>query len=375
MIYKVPFIKSDHQVLQTNHIQNVLDDPTSFWSKNYLTKCQEWFLLNFKRPIHFLDSCTEAVHGVSLIAGLQPEDEVIAPSFTHVSTILAFANRGIKPVFVDIAKDNLCIDPEEVKKGITDKTRMIIAVNYGGWSPDYDALTKICSEHDLLLMEDNAHGLGASSSGKALGSFGDFSVFSFERQKNVSCQEGGGLIIHNDSFNALAAEVINLGTNREAFDAGESDFFEWTSAGIKSSFTEFQAAYLLPQLESLEKLTTERRNSWVYYYENLKDLNRGVVGPELPFEAHNGHVFYLILVNQEQRDALKTSLAAKGIEAHPHYYPLHLSKYGSNFGSTVGDMSNTLLAGRHLLRLPMFNGISNEEQDFVIDAIYSFFDA
>ncbi len=375
MITKVPFIRIETLNVQNKHLQDVVNDPLCFWKNTYQNKCIDWLKDYYRDPVYLLDSCTEGMNVVALMMEISAGDEIVVPSFTHVSSILPFVNYGAVPVFVDVDIQNLCLDSEQVEAAITEKTRAIVAVNYGGWSPNYDLLQRIAKSNNLLLIEDNAHGLGSTSNHMRLGSFGDVSLLSFEKQKNINCQEGGGLILHNTGYQEKLNEVLNLGTNRKRFDNGEIGHYEWVSKGMKSSFTEFQAAFLWPQLLNIHDIARSREEAWKRYFELLKpleDKEKIHLAPPTTDE-HNGHIFYLIVNSSDQRNMLINHLEKQGVQAQFHYYPLHLSQFGHKNGRISGSMINTEIAGTRLIRLPMFNSITEEEQQYVVEQIYSFF--
>lgn len=377
MIANVPFIRLESADVQNKHLQLVLNNPVSFWECTYQNKCSEWLKDYFNTPVYLLDSCTEGLNVVSILLNIEKGDEIIVPSFTHVSSILPFVNRGGVPVYVDIDKENMCLDVDQVEKSICDRTKAVVSVNYGGSAPDYDRLLPLLKKRQIVLIEDNSHGLGSLSKGGKLGNSGDFALLSFEKQKNITCQEGGALVMHNTSYQERLEEIIHLGTNRANFERDEVKFYEWVGTGVKTAFTEFQAAYLLPQLENLERITSKRRQSWDYYYEKLRPLaEQGYFELNTQIsDKQNAHIFYLVMKNQTQRDFLIQYLRKFSIQAQFHYYPLHLSQYGRSKGKTLHSMENTMIAGFRLLRLPIFNSISEEEQQYVVDKIYSFFNS
>ncbi|RED92298.1 DegT/DnrJ/EryC1/StrS family aminotransferase [Marinoscillum furvescens] len=317
-------------------------------------------------------SCTAALEVCALVLKTRGLGEVIFPSFTHVSTVLPFVQHGFKPVFVDIQPESRCIDTSLVAEALSTETRGVVAVNYGGWSPDYELLRQLCDANDLLLIEDNAHGMGALRAEKPLGSFGDMAACSFERQKNISCQEGGALIVNNPKLQSAVQELTDLGTNKSAFLAGEAVHYQWVGSGAKLPFTEWQAAVLLPQLESLDAITSARKSAWNHYHRAFE--NHAVEGPA-NLEGSNGHVYYLKLKDQTERDAFIAYMAGQGIETPFHYYPQHLSTAGQAYGRFVGSDQYTSEAGTQLVRLPLFQGITTELQDEVIAAVNQFFNS
>lgn len=375
MSFEVPFVAGPPAHLQNKYINEVTTASRAFWERSLTLKCSDWFAQHYGQTVTFLDSCTSALKVCALLLKLQPGDEVIFPSFTHVSTVLPFVEAGAKPVFVEVSPGNFCMDTAYASEAIGPQTRAIVAVNYGGWAPDYAQLRGLCERYGLKLIEDNAHGIGSKVGDQLLGTFGNWAAFSFERQKNITCHEGGALLINDDTSGSYLEQLVNLGTNRAIHERGQAAYYEWLGPGMKSSFTEWQAACLLPQFESLDILQSDRRKAWDRYYDRLSTLNKLnliEIPPKLS-PGENAHLFYLILRDPEERNALFTFLNQEGVEAPFHYFPLHLSAYGRKTGRFVGPETNTLKAGLRLLRLPLFPGITDAQQDFVISLINRFY--
>lgn len=373
---KVPFVQTHTLVQQGKYIANVVNDPKAFWSQSYSNQCIS-ILENFLSParIHLTGSCTGALEACSLVLEIGKGDEVIAPSFTHVSTVLPFVRAGATPVFVDVNPFTFCIDEMAATAAITVKTKAILCVNYGGWIPDYQKMREAIRGKNIWIVEDNAHGLGAATDSGKAGTFGDLSALSFEKQKNLSCHQGGAVVVNNPDLLEKAAIVLELGTNRVMFDQGLAKSYEWVDLGIKNSFSELNAAYLLPQLETMGGITDARRNAWEYYYHGLKMISDKFsfqIAQQLPIGG-NAHLFYIILESHEVRNELISYLSSQAIEAPFHYYPLHLSSYGKEVGRCHGTLKETLRAGFQLVRLPLFHGITTQQQDTVVEAIHNFF--
>jgi len=375
MIFEVPFVSGPPTDLQNKYINEVVSASDSFWKKSLTRRCEGWFSNHLGGERYFVDSCTTALGACAILLNLRPGDEIIFPSFTHVSTVVPFVIQGAAPVFVDVEGSHFCIEADKVSEAITDRTRAVVAVNYGGWAPDYVKLRELCRQHQLKLIEDNAHGMGAVHQGCRLGTFGDYAAFSFEKQKNITCHEGGLLLINGEDSLEQVEKLMNLGTNRLDFDRNKTSHYEWVGLGLKASFTELQAAILLPQLEDLERITSDRRSAWRRYHDQLMPYaDKGFFSvPPVLKEGDNAHLFYLILDDQSIRDQLRAYLNAQSIEAQFHYFPLHRSVFGSKVGRFVGDDHHTSIAGMHLLRLPLFTGISPDQLDRVVAAVIQFF--
>jgi dTDP-4-amino-4,6-dideoxygalactose transaminase len=376
IVLKVPFVQSHTNVKQGKYIANVLNDPNAFWEQPYTAQCTS-ILESFLSPskIYLTGSCTAALEACALILEIVNGDEVIVPSFTHVSTVLPFVRAGATPIFVDINPYTFCIDEDEAIAAITPKTKAILCVNYGGRVPEYTKIKEALKGKNIWIVEDNAHGLGTEIDSGRAGTFGDLSVLSFEKQKNISCHQGGAVVVNNPDFLEKAAVVLELGTNRVMFERGLAKSYEWIDLGIKNSFSELNAAYLLPQLEVMSNITDARRRAWNYYYQALNGLKNKFniqIPLQLPMGV-NAHIFYIILESQEVRNNLISYLNSQAIEAPFHYYPLHLSLHGKEVGKCHGALKETLRAGFQLIRLPLFQGISFQQQDVVLGGIRSFF--
>ncbi|NEQ28205.1 MAG: dTDP-4-amino-4,6-dideoxygalactose transaminase, partial [Microcoleus sp. SIO2G3] len=320
-------------------------------------------------------SCTHALEIMALLLDLQPDDEVIVPSFTFVSTLNPFVLRGAKPVFVDVRPDTLNMDETLIEKHITSKTRAIVPVHYAGVGCEMEAILQVAADYGVPVLEDNAHGLFGQYKGKQLGTFGVMAAQSFHDTKNFSCGEGGALLI-NDSFYLERAEILReKGTDRSRFFRGQVDKYTWVDVGSSYLPSDMLAAYLYAQLEARDRIQTKRQQIWNAYNEQLQDWakSQNVVLPTVPDYCNQAyHMFYLLLPSLEQRQRLIAHLKAQGISSVFHYLPLHLSKMGSQFGGKAGDCPITESVSDRLLRLPFFNSFTEAEQARVIAAVQSF---
>lgn len=317
-------------------------------------------------------SCTAALEMAAILCDLKPGDEVIMPSFTFVTTASAVALRGATPVFVDIRSDTLNIDEKAIEAAITPKTKAISVVHYAGISSEMDAITAIAKKHGLRIVEDAAQCVGSSYKGRALGSIGDMGAVSFHETKNVISGEGGALLVNNDSL-VLRAEIVReKGTNRTSFMRKEVAFYTWVELGSSYVMSEILAAFLLGQLEHLESITAQRLKIWNYYHEAFADLERQgrVKRPTVPKDCkHNGHIFYLIMPDNKQRENLISSLKKDGIDTTFHYLPLHLSPAGKRYGRAAGSLDKTIRASESLVRLPVWPEL--EQLEKIVDAVRS----
>jgi dTDP-4-amino-4,6-dideoxygalactose transaminase len=317
-------------------------------------------------------SCTAALEMAAILADLRPGDEVIVPSFTFVSTANAFALRGAVPVFVDSDPSTLNIDPDAAAAAVTERTKAIVVVHYGGVACEMDVILKLVDRHGLTLIEDAAHSLPASWNGRALGSLGHLSAFSFHETKNVHCGEGGALVINDSDLIARAEVVQDKGTDRSRFFRGEVDRYTWCDLGSSYLLSEIGAAFLCAQLEHLDEITAERHAIWGEYHRAFEELERlgKLRRPVVPGGCkHSGHLYYLIAPTREDRDSLIDRLAEDGIASVFHYVPLHVSPAGRRFGRAAGDISVASSVSSRLLRLPLWSGMGEERVSRVIDAV------
>ena len=317
-------------------------------------------------------SCTAALEMSAILLDLQPGDEVIVPSFTFVSGANAFVLRGAKPVFVDIRRDTLNLDEELVEKKISPRTKAIVVVHYAGVGCEMERFLQIGEKHGVPIIEDNAHGLFGKYQGRPLGSFGTFATQSFHETKNVICGEGGALVI-NDSRYAERAEILwEKGTNRKKFFAGLVDKYTWVDIGSSFLLSDLLAAFLLAQLDQSLQIQSLRHGIWRYYYEGLRSVagRFSIELPQIPANCeHAAHLFYLLFSSRSTRDETISFLRSRGIGSAFHYLPLHLSPMGRRFGYTDGDNPVTEDVSERLLRLPLHNRLTREDQDRVISAI------
>jgi len=317
-------------------------------------------------------SCTGALEMAALLAGVGPGDEVVMPSFTFVSTANAFVLRGATPVFVDVDPGTLNIDPERAAAAVTDRTRALVAVHYGGIGCDMEALSAIADAHDLLLVEDAAQCIGASRDGRALGTFGALGALSFHETKNVSCGEGGALLV-NDERLAERAEIIQeKGTNRRLFARGDVDHYTWVGVGSSVLMSDVTAALLADQLERTAQITAARMAIWDAYHTAFEPLERAGLArrPVVPAGAeHNAHIYRLQVADRATRDGLITTLAGAGISAYFHYIPLHSAPAGLVAARSHGPMDVTDEAAATLIRMPLWVGMTEGDVARVVTAV------
>lgn len=348
---------------ELEYIEQVMRSGERHGGGAFTRRCQTWLEQWLGGGRAFLSqSCTAALEMAALLAGLATGDEVIMPSYTFVSTANAFVLRGAVPVFVDIDPATKTICPAAVERAITSRTRAIVAVHYAGFGCDMDALCAIAARHRLIVIEDAAQALMSRKADRPLGSFGDLAAFSFHDSKNISSGEGGALIV-NDPMLAERAEILwEKGTNRSRFLRGAADKYTWMDVGSSFLPSEITAAFLLAQLEKAEEITAARREIWAHYHREFAPFGAFAELPAPPSDCYlNGHIYYLVLPDLDRRDAFIAGMKAEGISTPFHYVPLHSSPAGQRFGRAVGDLYRTDLAGRGLVRLPLFPALSKDD--------------
>ena len=320
-------------------------------------------------------SCTHALEMSALLANFQPGDEVIVPSYTFVSTASAFMLYGAKPIFVDVRQDTLNIDIDQVEAAITSRTKAICVVHYGGIACEMERLVKISRDHNLVLIEDNAHGLFAKYKGKYLGTFGALATQSFHETKNITCGEGGALIINDPSLSERAEILREKGTDRTKFLRGQVDKYTWVDVGSSWVISDLLAAILYGQLLRADEIYLQRIKIWSRYHNELASWasSNSVITPTVPDGCeHTGHVYHLRFQRGIQRDKFIEHLKNLDIYAVFHYQPLHLSTVGRSIGGKDGQFPITESAGDCLIRLPLFNTMSEDEQSHVIESVKVF---
>jgi len=320
-------------------------------------------------------SCTHALEMASMLADLGPGDEVILPAYTFTSAATAVTKFGARPVFVDIEMETKGIDVRQVREAITPKTKAISWVNYAGTAPDIDGLQKLASEFDLLLIEDNAHGLGGTYKGKPLGSFGDFATQSFHATKNIQCGEGGALVVNNSRFIERAKVIREKGTNRAKFLNGEVQKYQWVDKGSSYLLAETLAAILLGQLESFNWIQEKRLSIWNSYmtnlYEPASELKFTIQQPPKIEDTNVAHIFFVTFENEKDRDIAKINLFRSGIEATSHYQPLDTSIEGRRYNSKNRENAISANLSKTILRLPVYPTMELHELNKISEYIAS----
>lgn len=345
----------------------------------FTKKCQQYFeeRYGFKKAI-CTTSGTDALEMAAILCDVKPGDEVIVPSYTFVSSALAFVRQGARIIFADSCKNNPNIDAGKIEALITPKTKVIVPVHYAGVACDMDKIMEIANHHNIFVVEDAAQAIDSYYKGKPLGGIGHFGCFSFHETKNVTAGGEGGLLVVNDERFIRRAEIIwEKGTNRAEFFRGMVNKYGWVDTGSSFLPSEINTAFLWAQLESLNTIQARRKDIWNQYYDGLKDLDaKGCFTmPDMPdYATNNGHMFYLVCRNLEERTGLIAYLKEKGVGAVFHYLSLHLSEYyQEHHEGEIPELPNCDRFADCLVRLPMFFELTDEEVRFIIEGIKEFF--
>jgi dTDP-4-amino-4,6-dideoxygalactose transaminase len=341
----------------------------------FTKKCQAFLENKFGfRKTLLTTSCTDALEMCAILANIQPGDEVIVPSFTFVSTALAFTRQGAKIVFADSNKSNPNIDAEQIEQLITTKTKAIVPVHYAGIACDMDKIMALAEKYNLLVIEDAAQGIDSYYKERPLGSIGHLAAFSFHETKNINSGEGGMLAINDEQFITRAEIIWEKGTNRNQFFRGEVDKYGWIDTGSSFLPSEIIAAYLYAQLENIEDIQRKRKDMWMQYYNGLKDwCNKyNITMPYLPdFATNCGHMFYLVFNTLEQRSAFIAHLKSNDISSVFHYLSLHKSPYFQNKYEGK-ELVNSDRYTDCLVRLPLYFELSDADMNKIITTVKSF---
>lgn len=375
MKVQIPFNKPYLTGKELQYVVEAVNSGKISGNGMFTQKCQKFFeqRYGFKKAL-LTTSCTDALEMCAMLADIKQGDEVIVPSYTFVSTALAFIRQGASIVFADSRKDHPGIDEGKIEKLITPKTKAIVPVHYAGVACDMDKIMFLAEKYSLLVIEDAAQAIESTYKGRPLGSIGHMAAFSFHETKNINSGEGGLLAINDDRFVKRSEIIWEKGTNRAEFFRGEVNKYGWVDTGSSFLPSEIIAAYLWAQLENLENIQQKRKTIWKNYYNGLKDwtIKNSIRLPFLPdYSTHNGHLFYLICNNINQRDKLITYLKSKSIHAVFHYLSLHKSDYYKPFYSGE-DLSLADKYSDCLLRLPIYYELSLEDINFIINTVLAF---
>jgi dTDP-4-amino-4,6-dideoxygalactose transaminase len=370
--FNKPFIvgKELHYIAQAVALGNISGDA------HFTQQCCRLLEERFGIPkVLMVPSCTAALEMAAMLCGLEAGDEVILPSFTFVSTASAVVRLGARPVFVDIREDTLNLDDSLIEQAITSRTKAIFPVHYAGVGCEMDRILTIARKYGLRVVEDAAQAVNSWYEGRALGSLGDLGTYSFHETKNYICGEGGALCINDPSLLSRAEILRDKGTNRRQFFRGEVDKYTWVDIGSSYVPSEICCAFLYAQLEMMETIAERRKAAFDYYRQHLEPLAaEGLLRlPQVPDNCmDNSHLFYILLPDLATRQALLEHLRTEEIHAVFHYVPLHSSPVGQKFGYREGDLPVTEEMSGRLLRLPLYMGITEQEQHRVVAEIKGF---
>ncbi len=375
-ISKIPFNKPYMSGNELIYLNQAISSGKISGNGIFTKKCQTHFeeKYGFKKCL-LTTSCTDALEMSALLIGINPGEEVIVPSFTFVSSAVAFVRQGAKIIFCDSKKNEPCMDEATIESLITPRTKAIVVVHYAGIACDMDVLKSLSDKYNLYLIEDAAQAIDSTYKGKPLGGIGHLGCFSFHETKNIQCGEGGMLVINDNKFNKRAEIIWEKGTNRAEFFRGEIDKYGWVDIGSSFLPSEITSAFLFAQLENLENIQESRLKIWKMYYKGLSDLaEKGYFQlPIIPsFAKNNAHMFYIICRTGNERSLLIDYLKSCNISAVFHYQSLHQSDYYLKNNHKV-HLPNSDKYSSRLLRLPLFYELSEKSTHSIIQSIISFF--
>lgn len=403
----IPFNKPYLTGKETEYIKQAVETGKISGNGMFTQKCQQYFekRYGFKKCL-LTTSCTDALEMAAILCDIQSGDEVIIPSYTFVSTALAFVRQGAKIVFADSLPNHPNIDADKIEALITDRTKVIVPVHYAGVACDMDKIMALAEKYNLLVVEDAAQAIDSyydplppkggskeganfkdcstsvnattpinSASCSPLGGRGSLAAFSFHETKNIISGEGGMLAINDERFIHRAEIIWEKGTNRAEFFRGEVNKYGWVDTGSSFLPSEVISAFLWAQLENLDDIQNRRKTLWQQYYDGLKPLvDKGYFKlPELPdFATNNGHMFYLVCNSFENRTRLIAHLKVNGVLAVFHYLSLHSSEYYSP-KHDGRELPNCDMFADCLVRLPLFYELKQEDVKSIIESIHQFY--
>lgn len=370
---RIPFNRPCFQGNETRYIAEAIAKGQISGNGEFTKRCQSFLEERLGVPkVLLTTSCTDALEMSAMLLGIQPGDEVIVPTFTFVSTVNAFVRQGAVPVFADIRRDTLNLDQSSLERLATSRTKAVVPVHYAGVGCEMDAIGEFARRRGIAVVEDNAHGLGAQYRDRNLGTFGSLATQSFHETKNFTCGEGGALLINDKNLIPRAEVIWEKGTNRSRFFRGEVDKYTWVDTGSSYAPSDVLAAFLLAQLEAWERVQSRRRAIWEAYESGLRDwaARHDVRLPSVPGHCRQSyHMFYLILPSLDARQRLIAHLRSRGILSVFHYVPLHTSEMGLRLGGKQGACPVAEDLSDRLVRLPFYNDLTEQDQEFVIRTV------
>lgn len=335
------------------NIEALKANPSILISRDFSKKCEAWFETQYPGyTAYTTPSATRGLELAALLLDIHEGDEIIMPTYNFAGAAAAFANFGATLVFVDVDANTLNLDYTQVEAKITPKTKAIVAMHYGGAAYGIDELRAICNQHNIVLIEDNAHGIGAKYNNQLLGSFGDMAVFSFDAHKNITCGEGGMLLVKNQ-YAAKAEQLYEYGTNKRSYQRGQADNYMWLGKGSKFYLSEFCAAILYGQLVQVDKINAARLEVWNTYYNELSNISELVLPNYSTGVQHNAHLFFIRVADTETLKSLQHYLKNNGVELSTHYVPLHFN--------SGGDYPVATAHSAVLLKLPVSPVLTNAD--------------
>ena len=376
----IPFNKPYLTGKEMQYIEEAVKSGKISGNGLFTKKCQEFFEreFGFKKTL-LTTSCTDGLEMAAILADIKEGDEVIVPSFTFVSTALAFVRQDADIVFADSYSDNPNIDADQIEALITEKTKAIVVVHYAGVACDMDKIMSIANKHGIIVIEDAAQAIDSyyiSKDGtkKALGSIGHLSAFSFHETKNIISGEGGMLCINDDRFIQRAEIIWEKGTNRSQFFRGEVDKYSWVDTGSSFLPSEIISAFLWAQIENMRDIQDKRIKIWNRYYDGLSSFEAvSIKKPKLPlvpeYATNNAHMFYLVCYNVDDRTRFIQHLKDKGILSVFHYLSLHKSSYYEKYSTRKSELPNSDMFSDRLVRLPLFYELTDEQVEYIINTI------
>ncbi|HEV3070200.1 MAG TPA: dTDP-4-amino-4,6-dideoxygalactose transaminase [Solirubrobacteraceae bacterium] len=370
---KIPFNRPHTTGDEFGYIQEAIDNLHLSGNGPFTERCSRWLEQQLGTARVLLTcSCSSALEMAMLVADIGPRDEVIVPSYTFPTTAGAVALRGAVPVFVDICADTLNLDERLIEEAVSPRTRAIVPVHYAGVSCAMDAIVDIAERHELTVIEDAAQGISAAYRNQPLGAIGDLGCLSFHETKNLTCGEGGALLVNRPDWIERAEILQEKGTNRSQFLRGQVDKYTWVDLGSSFLTSEINAAFLWAQIQHSAEILERRMAIWNSYHERFAALEQqGLLRrPTIPADrTHNAHMYYLLLPTRAERDRFIERLAARRVEGHFHYIPLHSSTAGRRYGRAARELPVTDRISDTLVRLPLFLGMSTGDVERVCLAV------
>lgn len=373
----IPFNKPFLTGKETFYITDAVASGKISGNGKYTKLCQQFFeeKYGYKKAL-LTTSCTDALEMAAILANIGVGDEVIIPSYTFVSTALAFVRQGATIIFADSYSNNPNIDASKIESLITPKTKAIVPVHYAGVACDMDTIMHLSAKYDLIVIEDAAQAIDSYHIGndgiqKPLGSIGHLAAFSFHETKNIISGEGGMLTINDTNYIERAEVIWEKGTNRSKFFRGEIDKYGWIDTGSSFLPSEVIAAFLFAQIENLQLIQNKRKQLWNYYFAKLSSINSkfDFVLPSIPpYASNNAHIFYLTFGNLDIRTDFFTKCKLKNINPVFHYLSLHKSEfYLTSFPALTNECPNSDNFSDCLLRLPLFYELTYTQIDEIVE--------